>query len=428
MIELSNLRKEQAGDWTRLVCDFTWCGETPPPFTEKTIWFSVKNENADFFSTKVYDPFLLVPYYVAMYYRQDLKICGKVSPKLYHNLTNYIQRIYLDFSDKLHPVKLEVEGFDTVEQSGALVGAGFSCGVDSLSTVYDHFVKETVPGYKINALFLFNCGGNGYIEKESTRILYQARYERNKKAADELGLPLYQVESNLHAFTASLGAGAIYKLTYLSNWSCAISVQNRIKKYYVASCFSYEDISGFHQSYHDKDIDEFCGTYLVPLIQTEKLELIYDGAQYRRTQKTENIADWELAQRHLSVCLTEKEPAENCGCCQKCLRTLSALDSLGKLEEFSAVFDIEKYKRFRLKNNCTMIYEMKTNTYSKDNIEFAREHHKKLPPVWFAHTYMAVKNLWGTICPVVVRLTGKETAQRIKEKAQGALTGVMGDA
>ena len=59
MITLSNLRKEQAGDWTRLVCDFTWSGDVPNPFTEKTIWFSIKNENADFFSTKVYDSFLI---------------------------------------------------------------------------------------------------------------------------------------------------------------------------------------------------------------------------------------------------------------------------------------------------------------------------------------------------------------------------------
>ena len=128
MITLSNLRTEQAGEWTRLICDFTWDSDTPNPFTEKTIWFSVKNENADFFSTKVYDPFLLVTYYVAMRYGQDLKICGKVSAKLYHNLTNYIQQIFLDFSDDLRPVKLEVDGFDTVEQEGTLVGAGISCG------------------------------------------------------------------------------------------------------------------------------------------------------------------------------------------------------------------------------------------------------------------------------------------------------------
>ena len=68
MITLSNLRTEQDSEWTRLICDFAWTGDVPNPFKEKTIWFAMKNENADFFSTKVYDPFLLVPYFVAMHY------------------------------------------------------------------------------------------------------------------------------------------------------------------------------------------------------------------------------------------------------------------------------------------------------------------------------------------------------------------------
>lgn len=70
MIILSNIRKEDHGDIIRLVVDFTWEGNENP-FVEKTMWFAVKTENADFFSTKVYDPFILVPYYIALHYGQD---------------------------------------------------------------------------------------------------------------------------------------------------------------------------------------------------------------------------------------------------------------------------------------------------------------------------------------------------------------------
>lgn len=415
MIILSNLHTEPAGEWTRLVCDFEWNGDTPNPFTEKTIWFSVKKENEDFFSTRVYDPFLLVAYYVAMHYGQDLKICGKVSAKLYHNLTNYIQHIFLDFSDELHPIKLHVEGFDTVEQDGALVGAGFSCGVDSLSTVYDRFVKETIPEYKINALFLFNCGGNGYIDKESTQALYQARYERNKKAADEMGLPLYQIQSNLHAFTGVLG---IYKLTYLSNWSCVISVQKKVRRYYIASCLSYEEIISFHNIYHDHDLDEFCGMYLVPLIQTDALELIYDGAQHRRTEKVMNIADWEIAKKHLNVCLKEKDTAENCTTCEKCLRTCFTLDIIGKLDEFADVFDLQMYQKLRFKNICDTLYKCKNAPLSKDNIVFAKERNMKLPPIWFAYVYVLPNRVYVLLKRAVKRMIGAETAKRLKAKFQ----------
>ena len=415
MITLSNLRKERVGDWTRLICDFTWSGDTPNPFPEKTIWFSVKNENADFFSTKVYDPFLLVPYYAAMRYGQDLKICGKVSAKLYHNLINYIQQIFLDFSDELRPVKLEVEGFDTVEQNGTLIGAGFSCGVDSLSTVYDHFVKETVPGYKINSLFLFNCGGNGYIEKESTRKLFQARYERNKKAADELGLPLYQVESNLHAYTGVMG---IYALTFLSNWSCILSQQMKVKKFYVAGCFSFEEYITYHKKYKNHDLDGFGGMYLVPRIQTETLELIYDGVQHRRSEKANNIAYWEIAQKYISVCLREDEIAENCSNCEKCLRTLTPIDTLCKLDEFAQVFDLQEYKKHRYHYLCEQVTMYHKNPFSKDNVDFAREHHMKLPSIWSAYIYLAPEFLWKKTKRLIKLLIGKKNTQRIKEKFQ----------
>ena len=83
MIKLSNLRIEDAGEWTKLACDLDWESAEPTPFSVRTLWFKTRKENADFFSTKVYDLFLMVAYYMAMQYGQDLKINGYVSKRLY---------------------------------------------------------------------------------------------------------------------------------------------------------------------------------------------------------------------------------------------------------------------------------------------------------------------------------------------------------
>lgn len=415
MITLSNLRTERAGEWTRLICDFTWNSDTPNPFTEKTIWFSVKNENADFFSTKVYDPFLLVPYYVAMRYGQDLKICGKVSAKLYHNLTNYIQQIFLDFSDVLRAVNLEVEGFDVPEQDGDYVGAGISCGVDSLSTLYDHFVKETVPGHKINSLFLFNAGTHGFFSDPNTRVLFEARYNANKGVADELGLPIYAVESNIHFFAEVIGQN---RLGYLANWSCAISVQRKLRLYYAASSLSYEEVIASHKIYHDKDMDDFCGMYLVPRIQTDAIELIYDGGQRRRTHKVANISDWDIAQKFLNVCLKEKETAENCTLCEKCLRTCLTLDIIGKLDRFARVFDLKIYQRVRFKNLCNTVCLKNKSAHAQDNINLAKEYHFNLPPTWFTYIYMTPHFIIRKTKALIKRLIGEERAKQLKQKVR----------
>ena len=410
MITLSNIRKETHSDTIRLVCDFKW-DEANNPFRETTMWFSVKAENEDFFSTKVYDPFVLVPYYLAMHFGQDLRICGKVSKLLYKNMTNYVQRIFLDFSDETKPITFTVDGFDTAEKDGNRVGAGISCGVDSFSTLYDRYVKETDPEYRINTLFLFNCGTHGDYENEDSHRLFTARYEQNRKAAEDLGLPIYAIESNLHAFTHVVGPDQ--KIGYLAIWSCVLSLQRMVSKYYISSCFSYSEIVTGQQHTKELDIDEFCGSYLVPLLQTEGLRLIYDGVQRKRTEKTQNIADWKIAQKHLNVCIRVKATAENCSCCPKCFRTLIALEALGKLENFSAVFDLKKYKSTRFYNLCSAIITRKEDPFDADNITFAREHHIKLPPTWIAYLYVFG---YRAARFTAKSLLGDKTYQKMKKK------------
>lgn len=380
MITISNIRMEELDKRIKLACDVKWSDNRSNPFREQSIWFATDIENADFFSARVYDPFLPVMYYMAMQYEQDLKVEGNVSKKLYRNLTNYAERIWRDFSHELKPVQLIVDGFDVTEQDGNLIGASISSGVDSLSTLYDRFEKEHDSEYRVNAGFLFNCGNSGDFGASNTNLLYESRFSMNKNTADELGLPIYRIESNIHSFYTH---DIQQRVGYLAIWSCVLSMQRKIRKYYISSSLSYEEIINGHEQTRDFDMDEFCGTYLVPLIQTEGLELIYDGAQRRRTGKTENIADWSVAQRHLNVCTVEKATGENCSCCSKCLRTLYALDALGKLDSFSGVFDVDNYKKNRFFYLCKLQIENKfiksAYTFANDNVNFAKEHGVKVP-------------------------------------------------
>lgn len=409
MITLSNIRKEAQENYTRLSVDFSWDG-ADCPFRETTLWFAVKNENADFLTTEVYDPFVLVPYYIAMHYGHDLKICGRVSKLLYKNLTNYVQRILQDFSDEMKPIRFTVDGFGLPEQVDSIVGAGISCGVDSLSTIFNRYVKEQDPEYRISALFLFDCGTHGDYEDETSHKLFRARYQQNKSAADDLGLPIYTVETNLHAFTHKIAEN---KVGFFALWSCMLCLQRKVSKYYVASGLFYQDIVDFQKHYHDYDMDGFCGSYMVPLIQTESIRLIYDGAQYKRTRKMQNIADWDIAQKHLSVCVRVKETAENCSCCPKCFRTLIALESLGKLDEFSGRFNLKKYYETRFKNMCIAIVDSKTENFDADNIAFAKSHGVKLPPKVVAYAHVESHRAMHY---AVNRILGKEAKEKLKQK------------
>jgi hypothetical protein len=69
-----------------------------------------------------------------------------------------------------------------------------------------------------------------------------------------------------------------------------------------------------------------------PLFSTSGTEVIRYRGDCDRFEKTVYIADSALALRHLHVCW-KGGTAKNCGRCEKCLRTLVALELLGKRQQ-----------------------------------------------------------------------------------------------
>lgn len=126
MITISNLRIEDIDDgrldgrlagWSRVVADID-VENMPNPYHNEgnQIYFATRTQDKAMLS-RSYDAFLLIPLYIAMSYKQDLHICGKVSKRLYHNIMSYVQTILCDFSDKLSRVNVIVDGFNDERDS-----------------------------------------------------------------------------------------------------------------------------------------------------------------------------------------------------------------------------------------------------------------------------------------------------------------------
>ncbi len=365
----------------------------------------------------VYDAFVLVPLYMAMYFKHDLHIHGNMSKRLYKNVMNYLQRILCDFSPDLSRVNVTADGFAEAGGEQNIIGAGISCGVDSLTTIYDRYVNEADPDYRVNGLFLFNCGSHGDYGEGSSK-LWQARYELNKKCADELGLPVYQADSNFHAFTHMIQGGGT-KAGYFATWSCILGFQGAVKKYYVSSAYSYSQILTFGLRRSNNDFSEFSESYSVPLIRTERLELISDGCQYERSQKTEHIAGWDIAQRYLNVCVTPDSEGHNCSKCHKCLTTLTALEAVGKLNNFAGIFSIETYRKHVFKHLCERVIGL-SSLFMVDNdpslSKFLVSHGMKLPSYLTAWLYLFPSRAKG-----LVKSLMKKAAPKLYARLKRAL-------
>jgi len=58
----------------------------------------------------------------------------------------------------------------------------------------------------------------------------------------------------------------------------------------------------------------------------------FAGLRYTRFEKTRLVAEWDTALHNVHVCTINEENNINCGNCEKCIRTMTALVALGKLE------------------------------------------------------------------------------------------------
>lgn len=68
------------------------------------------------------------------------------------------------------------------------------------------------------------------------------------------------------------------------------------------------------------------------LWSSSKLEVVHFGEHLWRLEKLEQIVDEPLVRDHLRICWEHRNHNLNCGECEKCLRTMLGLASMGKLE------------------------------------------------------------------------------------------------
>lgn len=377
MIELSNLRIEKHQDKSVLIVDID--SKEQRIDSETTIWISVDEKYGYMLTEEVYDAFLFLPVYMSMYYHTDLHIRGKVSKKLYRNVVKYLQPIMCDFSPELVRTNIIVDGFEELKGNHSVVGTGISCGVDCLSTIYDNYIREDDPEYKITHLFMLNCGWHGEYGRPETLKLFKERCKLNKKAADAMGLPMIEVDSNLHAFLYPLDD----KASYFNLYTSAFAFEKEMRIYYVSSTFSYGEILRFGNNAKNKDFSEYADPIAIPLMRTDAMKIVNDGCQFTRVGKTNNIASWEIAQKFLNVCCRHSDDEgvdeTNCSNCVKCRRTLIALDGLGMLDNFSNVFDLNHYQRIKGEIGDWVRRDNMKNGFATDIYNLFERKGKKLP-------------------------------------------------
>ena len=331
---------------------------------EDIIWYSVPRPWRDALSVESSDGFLVALLHLAMHSGESFEIDGAISEKLYHNLTNFFMPLLSKVLRTLKPITLAPRELRASRASGKAVATGFSGGVDSFTTMANHFAHERIPSMKITHLLFNNVGSHGDSDAAKARKLFLSRYEKVRGLAENLGLPFIRIDSNINEFIK-----LPFSLTHsMLNISVPLILQNLIGKYYYSSGDKYEDCQ-VSPANEISTLDPMA----IHLYSTETLDCISTGCQYSRVEKTRLVSRFEPSYSWLNVCIDPDGDGNNCLVCSKCCRVLLTLELLHATHLYERVFNLKQYRRVRHQYIRDHILCTEKGSSESDIAQLARE-------------------------------------------------------
>lgn len=339
------------------------------------LWFAVPIEYKQYLCAERGDAFVVAMLWYAMITGSDIESEAPVSEKMVFHVTRYLIPALCTEENGYRRIKILGPTTDKPYKNIGGVGTGMSCGIDSFYTLHEYTKEDTPKKYRLTHLSYFNMGAifhpnrsekKEYTLKEfyeTTERMSEEKRENARQVAEQAGLPLVYVKSNLDSdyYRGASGHTGVYR-----NCAMALSLQGLFAVYYNSSAGwpGYFDLTLTEGSQHYEAL-------LCQCLSTETLTFILSD-YVTRAEKTIAIADDKLVQKCLDVCFC----FNSCGKCSKCIRTLVTLDIIGKLDQFGEVFDVEHFKKHRVEAYLEIL-KTKDSDAKDDNAVFAKDLYKR---------------------------------------------------
>ena len=337
------------------------------------LWFEVDKKYADYVMTDKIDAFLVGLLPLAMRLGEDIHLKHPVSEKMYFNVSNNMVALINDAFPEFKRISVFADGFADESKviKGKVVAVGLSCGTDSLCTIADNSSSDIPGSYRITHGVFTNVGSHGSTDDAAGKERFLGRLENAKGCASELGLEFVVIDSNMEQILSSVTD--YDRTSTFRNISAVLILEKLFFRYFLSSGLAYRDLkvrkgnsSTFVRGRDSAGFDPIT----LPCLSTSALEFISYGSQYKRTEKTAIVSDFEASYRWFNVCAAQ---SKNCSVCRKCVRTLLTLDLLGKVERYEAVLDLDKYRREKRGFICFILATKKTSSINREVAELMTE-------------------------------------------------------
>ncbi len=259
------------------------------------------------------DHFALAALFPAMRSFDTCIIHGEVSRPLLANLSE-LNAIWMAWRPrKYHQVqwladKVAEKPF-AEQRSGHLLA--FSGGVDASAALRRH-TSDNLGWRKhdITAALILH----GFDIPTSDMQGFQMAYEKAQRITSSVGVPLISVRTNVRELPDDWEDAFATKLA---------SILHVFNESFEGAMFGSDEPYAFPELPWGSNpvSNHLLGTHLFPLVT--------DGAELTRMEKVGLLSEWEVAVNNIRVCWEGSVPGENCGVCEKCVRTQLELAAFG---------------------------------------------------------------------------------------------------
>jgi len=229
--------------------------------------------------------------------------------------------------------------------------SAFSGGVDATFTALRHtrILPESVR-YPLRSLLMVH----GFDIDVYNATDFQKLVTRVTPFIEELGIDLRIVRTNSRDLR-------------LQNWDDSFALELAACLHMYADEFRY-GLIGSSEAYDALVIPWGSSPITDNLISGDRFSVIHDGAGFSRTDKVAQIRPFETACRTLKVCWAGADQSQNCGRCEKCVRTHLNFLAAGAAKAppcFLADLDIANIDKIAI-NNFVQFGELSSiSTYAK---------------------------------------------------------------
>lgn len=297
--------------------------------TRQKLWFSVKPFYGEYLTEEVSDAFVAVLLMTAMREDMDIRCEGPLSRRFLHQMNHYLIPMMSGCMQEYHFITVYAEASDIVLKCAGAVGTGWTGGVDCMFTYMRHY-KSVDERYQLTHLLIAN---NGTLEGKTRDTLAKMTNKTETGFAAEVGLKVIDVDTNLQEMLSE----AFTLVEPFRLGAVALALQKLFGVFLVSSSLDFAHFA------FEPMLSSFYEMAIFNNFETGSTIVYPGGGAFSRVRKLNELSDFSLAQKYLHPCIYALR--ENCGKCEKCIKTETALYGLGKLERFSRVFNVGEFGR-----------------------------------------------------------------------------------